>query len=154
MTRKEDLEQLITQSYHLARDYEIIEQTSSDPKELARARKYIQDQKDLLRKYLQEYITLSKLISFLISNEILEIVAFTEIRTTDKYVTGDDEVLHTKKSLQQQLSNLIKDLLVIQEKQSEFIDPRSIPPDLLVAEDLLREKIFLIETRLRNLGKT
>ncbi len=54
-------------------------------------------------------------------------------------------------SLKRQLTNLKRNLLTIEEQKTEFIDPRSIPPDLAESEKLIREKIVQIEARLADL---
>ena len=55
MSRKADLEQHIRASYDLIREYEAILQTSSDPKEKARAQRVIQEQWSLIQGYQSEY---------------------------------------------------------------------------------------------------
>ena len=58
MSRKDDLEHLIRDSYDLIRQYEEIVQTSDRPKEKARARRDIEEQWGLVKGYLAEYQTL------------------------------------------------------------------------------------------------
>jgi hypothetical protein len=54
-------------------------------------------------------------------------------------------------SLKRQLIKLKRNLLTIEEQKTEFIDPRSVPPDLAESEKLIREKIAQIEARLAEL---
>jgi hypothetical protein len=55
MGRKEDLEQHIRESYDLIREYEEIVRLSSDPKEKARARRVIEEQRELIQSWLPEH---------------------------------------------------------------------------------------------------
>jgi hypothetical protein len=55
MGRKSDLEKHIRESYELIRQFELMQQTSSDPKEKLRVRRDVAEQQDLIRGYLQEY---------------------------------------------------------------------------------------------------
>lgn len=55
MSRKDDLEQNIRESYTLIREYEGIIRLSSDPREKARSEKVIQDQRRLVEGYFDEY---------------------------------------------------------------------------------------------------
>lgn len=50
-------------------------------------------------------------------------------------------------SLKRQLKNLRKSLLTVQEQQAKFVDPNSIPPDLMRNEEGLRKSIERIEAR-------
>jgi formylglycine-generating enzyme required for sulfatase activity len=59
MSRKTDLEGHIHASYDLILKYEAILQTSSDPKEQARARRAIEEQWGLVAGYLEEYRSLA-----------------------------------------------------------------------------------------------
>lgn len=54
-------------------------------------------------------------------------------------------------SLKRQLGSLKRNLLTIEERKVEFIDPRSIPPDLVESEKLTRQRIAEIEARLAEL---
>ena len=54
-------------------------------------------------------------------------------------------------SLKRQLLQLERNLLTIQEKRAEFVDPRSAPPDLEEAERRTREEISRIKSRLAEL---
>jgi len=59
MTRKEDLETAIQESYELIREYEAIIRTSDRPKEKARARREIEEQQALIKGYQAELNTLT-----------------------------------------------------------------------------------------------
>ncbi len=54
-------------------------------------------------------------------------------------------------SLRRQLAKLKRNLLTIEERMTDFIDPRSVPPDLAESEKLTRERIADIEARLAEL---
>jgi hypothetical protein len=67
-----------------------------------------------------------------------------------KFATSDEALVEII-SLKHQLEQLKSNLLSIQEKRAEFIDPRSAPPDLEEAERRTREEIARIESRLAEL---
>jgi hypothetical protein len=54
-------------------------------------------------------------------------------------------------SLKQQLAKLKRNLLTIEERKADYIDPRNVPPDLAESEKLTRERIAQIEARLAEL---
>ena len=54
-------------------------------------------------------------------------------------------------SLERQLTKLKQNLLTIEEQKADFIDPRTIPPDLVKSEKLIRERIAEIAARLAEL---
>jgi len=58
MSRKEDLERHIRESYSLICKYEEIQRLSDDPKEQSRSQRNIGEQWELVRSYLAEYISL------------------------------------------------------------------------------------------------
>jgi hypothetical protein len=58
MGRKEDLEQNIRESYELMGEYEGILRLSSDPKEKARAQRAIDEQRELIQGWAEEYLRL------------------------------------------------------------------------------------------------
>jgi len=80
MTRKEDLEQHIRQSYRLIRDYEATLRLSDDPKEKARARHAIEEQWALIEGYLGEYLPLCRSLALPIPQDIEEIVVVLRAR--------------------------------------------------------------------------
>lgn len=61
--------------------------------------------------------------------------------------TSDEEVA----SLRRQLAKLKGNLLTIEERMADFVDPRSVPPDLAESEKLTRERIAEVEARLAEL---
>jgi len=73
MSRKDDLENTIRGSYKLVSEYEDIRRLSSDPKEQARARRTVEEQQDLVRGYLAEYIPLCRRLNLPIPQDIAEI---------------------------------------------------------------------------------
>ena len=64
--------------------------------------------------------------------------------------TKEDEI----SSLRRQLEILKGNLLVVQEKKVEYIDPRSVPPDLEKSEKLTLEEIARVRSRLEELEAT
>jgi formylglycine-generating enzyme required for sulfatase activity/energy-coupling factor transporter ATP-binding protein EcfA2 len=59
VSRKDDLEQAIRESYDIIREYEAIIRTSNRPEEKTRARRIIGEQQSLIERYRVEYRTLS-----------------------------------------------------------------------------------------------
>ena len=72
MSRKEDLEQSIRESYRIIRDYEAVIRTSDRPEEKARARRMIDEQWALVEGYMAEY---SPLVGGALPEEIAQIAA-------------------------------------------------------------------------------
>jgi formylglycine-generating enzyme required for sulfatase activity len=72
VSRKEDLEQSIRESYRIIREYEAILRTSDRPEERARARRAIDEQWDHVKGYLAEY---SSLVGGALPEEIAQIAA-------------------------------------------------------------------------------
>jgi hypothetical protein len=66
-------------------------------------------------------------------------------------LAASEETLVEIISLKRQLERLKSNLLSIQEKRAEFVDPHSAPPDLEEAERRTREEIARIESRLAEL---
>lgn len=54
-------------------------------------------------------------------------------------------------SLERQLAQLGRNLMILGEKRTEYIDPRNVPPDLVEAEERTRQEIARIESRLAEL---
>jgi len=75
MGRKQDLETKIRQSQALIQKYEDIIQTSSDPKETARARREIDEQWELIRGWWHEYLSLCQRLSMPVHDGIAQIAA-------------------------------------------------------------------------------
>lgn len=75
MSRKDDLEEAICESHRLIREYESIRRLSSDPKERLRAWRFIGEQRELVRGYLEEYVSLCQRLNLHIPPDVLEIVA-------------------------------------------------------------------------------
>jgi len=75
MSRKEDLEEHIRESYNLIRQYEAIIQTSPDPREQTRSQRAIDEQWGLIKGYLDEYVPLCEKLRACIPQDTLEIVA-------------------------------------------------------------------------------
>jgi hypothetical protein len=75
MGRKDDLEKLIRASYDIIQQYERIIQTSSRPEEVARSRRVIDEQWNLVRDRLDEYLLLCERLQAGIPGDLLEIVA-------------------------------------------------------------------------------
>jgi len=75
MGRKEDLENHIFESYDIILQYEQIIQTSDRPEETARARWKIDEQWELIKDYLDEYIALCERLQVSITDDLIDIVA-------------------------------------------------------------------------------
>lgn len=75
MSRKDDLEINIRESYGLICDYEQIQQNASDPKEKKRAERNITEQWQLIQDYLVEYSRLCDSLRRIPSPDIAEIAA-------------------------------------------------------------------------------
>jgi hypothetical protein len=73
MSRKTDLEGHIRDSYRLIREYEKILRLSADPKEQARSRDAVEEQWELIKGYLAEYVPLCKRLSLATPEDIAEI---------------------------------------------------------------------------------
>jgi len=75
MGRKDDLEGHIRESYDLIRQYETIGRETDRPEERKRTRRIIDEQWDLIKGYLDEYIPLCERLRVSISDDLVEIVA-------------------------------------------------------------------------------
>lgn len=75
MARREDLEGHIRESYRLIREYEDILRLSADPKERARARRAIEEQRTLVGEYLDEYLLICQQSGLPPCADIAEIAA-------------------------------------------------------------------------------
>ena len=75
MTRRSDLEQHIRESYKLIREFEDILRLSDNPKERARAQHAIEEQWELIKGYLAEYLPLCKRLGLTMPEDIAEMVA-------------------------------------------------------------------------------
>ena len=73
MARKTDLEGHIRESYGLIRQYEEMLRLSADPKEQARSRRGIEEQWELIERYLAEYVPLCEHLSLTVPEDITEI---------------------------------------------------------------------------------
>jgi len=73
MSRKTDLEQHTRESYSLIRQYEDMLRLSADPKEQARSRRGIEEQWELIKSYLAEYVPLCERLSLTVPADIAEI---------------------------------------------------------------------------------
>ena len=88
MSRKTDLEQHIRESYSLIRQYEEMLRLSADPKEQARSRRGIEEQWDLIKGYLAEYIPLCERLGVGMPEDITEITAHFPEYTASKRRLG------------------------------------------------------------------
>jgi len=75
MGRRNDLENLIRTSYDIIRQYEKIIRTSNRPEEVDRARWKTDEQWQLVKGYLDEYLLLCERLRESISDDLLEITA-------------------------------------------------------------------------------
>ena len=70
MTLKTDLEQHIRESYKLIRQFEDILRLSDNPKEQTRSRRAIEEQRQLIRRYLAEYVPLCDRLNLTMPKDI------------------------------------------------------------------------------------
>ena len=75
MNRKNDLEQSIRECYSLISQYEAIRRDTDRPEEHKRAQRIIDEQWDLIRGYLDEYLPLCQRLGVTIPNDIAQIAA-------------------------------------------------------------------------------
>ncbi len=75
MGRKDDLEQNIHECYKLIRQYEAIQRDTDRPEKHKRARRIINEQWELVRGYLDEYLLLCEQLQIGIPDDLLEIMA-------------------------------------------------------------------------------
>jgi hypothetical protein len=75
MGRKDDLEASVRKSYALIREYEDIQRLSSDPREKLRSQRAIDEQWQLIRGYLDEYIPLCERLQLSAPADLVEIIA-------------------------------------------------------------------------------
>lgn len=73
MSRKNDLERHIRESYELIRDYEDTIRLSKDPRERKYAQRVIEEQRLLVATHLQEYGLLCRNLSLVPAQDILEV---------------------------------------------------------------------------------
>lgn len=75
MGRREDLEKAIRDSYDTIRRYEAIQRDSDRPEERKRAGRIINDQRALIRHYLDEYVALCRQLGIAVAKDLAEIAA-------------------------------------------------------------------------------
>ncbi len=73
MSRKDDLERFIRESYRLMREYEDIQRLHPDPRERMRAQLLIDEQQRLVINYLKEYTSLCQRLGLSIAADISEL---------------------------------------------------------------------------------
>jgi hypothetical protein len=74
--RLTDLQVFISESYALIKEYEDVIRSTSEPKEMVRARRAVLKQQELVRKYLSEYINLANELSVSIPKDIEQIAEY------------------------------------------------------------------------------
>jgi len=74
MTLKADLEHHIRESYRLIYKFEEILRLSGDPKEQARSRRAIQEQRELIRRHMTEYVPLCEHLNLAVPEDIAAII--------------------------------------------------------------------------------
>lgn len=74
MTLKTDLEQHIRESYKLIKQFEDILRLSDNPKEQARSHRVIEEQRQLINRYLTEYVPLCEKLNLSMPEDIALIV--------------------------------------------------------------------------------
>ena len=168
MTRREDLEENVRQSYQLIREYEDILRLSADPREKARARRAIEEQWALIEGYLNEHLPLCRSLATPIPPDIAEIAArFHEksdrltppapatsgstytihINHTEETVTGDGAQVvqpptgeRTGGSLERAL-RMARRTLAILEEQAAGYTALTIPAHLRIELEEQRRKV-------------
>lgn len=75
MSRKEDLEKNIRESYELIRQYEAIQRDSDRPEERERAERVVDEQWKLIRGSLDEYLPLCERLGATVPDDLREIAA-------------------------------------------------------------------------------
>jgi hypothetical protein len=73
VSRKDDLEENIRESYQLVREYETLRQDTDDPKEKRRVERAMKEQWELIKGYLSEYAPLCENLGLSIAQDIAEI---------------------------------------------------------------------------------
>ncbi|MBE2200366.1 MAG: hypothetical protein IAE79_17255 [Anaerolinea sp.] len=73
MSQKDDLEKHIRESYSLIREYEVIRQDTSSPKEKRRATREIAEQWDMIKEYVTKYMYLCNAFSYKVPQDIVEL---------------------------------------------------------------------------------
>ena len=103
MGRKQDLESHIRESYDLIRQYEIMRRETGRPEERKRGERIIDEQWDLIKGYLDEYIPLCEWLQVSVADDLVEIVArFPEygdrLRSSILHQASDDlqELLYSE----------------------------------------------------------
>jgi len=142
MSRKEDLEQLIRDSYDIIHQYEEIVQTSERPEEKARAQREIKEQRELATGYLAEYQALCQRLGRPLAGDILEIVDAAP--GPGPGCAREREMV----SLRTQLEEARANLLLIRERKSQYVMETSIPLDLVKQERQWERRIADLEARL------
>ena len=79
MSRKQDLERHIRESYQLILEYEDITRQSDSPKEKARSRRAIEEQWELIKGHLTEYVPLCQHLELAMPQDIVEIAVVAGI---------------------------------------------------------------------------
>jgi len=98
MSRKEDLEQNIRESYALIGQYEAIQRNTDRPEERKRAKRVIDEQWELIEGYLDEYLPLCRRLGTTVPDDIAQIAArFAEGTSETTTFSGrEDSVEHEK----------------------------------------------------------
>jgi hypothetical protein len=146
MSRKDDVEQAIRESYEIIREYEDTIRTSSRPEESARARQMIHKQWGLIGAYLTEYIPLAQ---GALPADITEIAAHFQ---REQVAAVDDTVPPEPiQALKMELLALKENLDLVRERRSEYVLSTDIPLQLVKEERHLVERIRRLERRIDEL---
>ncbi len=105
--------------------------------------------KGLVTRQDKTYQPFSRLFSLFITTEFKNSATgdSTSVQTSLAKTAHSEELT----SLKRQLIEFKRNLLTIEEQKTEFIDPRSVPPDLAESKRLTSQKIAQIESRLAEL---
>ena len=147
MSRRDDLERHIRESYDIIRQYEEIKRTSDRPEEKARARRNIEEQWGLVKGYLDQYQTLCQRLGKSLAEDILEIAVTLDAGIQAGPGPGpgqgraDERQERGMASLRTQLEEARANLLLIRERKSQYVMETDVPLDLIKRERQLEQQI-------------
>jgi hypothetical protein len=169
VSRKDDLERHVRESYEIIRQYEEIDRTSDRPQEKARARREIEEQWALVKGHLATYQILCQRLGKPLAEDILEIAVTLDAKTApadeslDRATWGevspddpgpDDEGLRGRKEalLRVELKEAREHLLLIRERKTKYVMETDIPLQLIREERHLQQRIAKLEQLVTGLG--
>jgi hypothetical protein len=157
MSRKDDLERRIRDSYDIICQYKDIAHTSDRPDEVRRAEREIDRQWHLIQADFTQYRTLCQRLGRPMAEDIREITITLDTDVwTDKgpaLVQRSSEGHHEREidSLNTQLKTAKEHLLLIKERKAEYVIETSIPLELIKEERRYERQIAELEGQLSTL---